>query len=485
MSNKRRMSSVLHMEERDFAQTNVVVCSEAETLQSGMMLNHCILYKELSFKAAVPKSFDFLEGEAHQPAYVINILDKDGRKEHTVTLEDAVASLPPIGEGICWIHIIDKKCLSLVAEKYNMHPIASRAFLDTLPRTTVNFFDKTSFMCAMTSFCKHTDGMICIIKFYMYIRGSIIISQERRTFALSPPTPHPSIPSQDTSQRNPSLHNMLHTTKASHVVERENSSQLLSSEDHRGGGRYQGRVFADICIRVQNTSTLTQITKLGASYFLYEVAYVMLEMTAPVISFYSQRQLRLHDVIYVREQPPNHTEGNAILDRVDFIKSGFQLMENLTDRSTKCLIENKDNISKFLPEEWVSDVISSYEHALDVITDMDTELSRITENINSMINRRNEQISIVLSLVATVFLPLTFIAGIFGMNFQNGGILVKMLHQRNGTNWFWGSCASCVVICIYIFVRKGWMDMLGKVRRGGHTVATAAPPPPSSDDRIQ
>lgn len=104
---------------------------------------------------------------------------------------------------------------------------------------------------------------------------------------------------------------------------------------------------------------------------------------------------------------------------------------------------------------------------MDVVTDMDKELDRITDNINGIIGRRNEQIGIVLSLVATVFLPLTFFAGIFGMNFESGGIIVYMLQQHNGTNWFWGSCVVTCVICGYIFVKKGWMDMLGKVRRGG------------------
>jgi Mg2+ and Co2+ transporter CorA len=477
----RRLSAVLHMDSSDFALKEVIVVSETETLQSGMMLNHCILYKELSFKSSNLKPFGYSQDDQSSPAYILHKIHDSKRSEKTVPLKDAPTFLPSIGEGFNWIHVIDKRCLPLIAAKYDMHPIAVKSFLDTLPRATFNFFGK-SMLYTATSFCKHIDGIICAIKLYMYICDDVVITQERRTFATVQEIktsenvknkPSASTFQKAENQKGKSLRNVLHTMKASHVMESETRDKYHDDCSIDQYGSYNGKIYKDMCERLSGPIALQQLHKHGSPYFLYETAYVMLEMTAPVISFYSQRQLRLHDVIYVREQPPNHAEGNAILDRVDFIKSGFQLMENLIDRSTNCLIENKDKIVDFLPAEWVSDVISSYEHALDVITDMDQELSRITDNVNSIINRRNEQISIVLSLVATVFLPLTFIAGIFGMNFDNGGVLVYMLHQRNGTNWFWASCVLCVAICLYIFVRKGWMDMLGKVRRGGHTVGAA------------
>jgi magnesium transporter len=257
----------------------------------------------------------------------------------------------------------------------------------------------------------------------------------------------------------------LHSIRASHVTEAETKEH----DDGSNIGPYSGRVYLDLKQKLSSMSAWNQLTERGVSYILYELIYTMLEMTTPVISFYSQRQLALHDSVYVREEPPTHTEGNLILDRVDFIKAGFQLMENLTERSTLCLVGNREKLSGIMAEEYVADIISSYEHALDVITDMHAELSRITDHINGIITRRNEQISIVLSLVATVFLPLTFIAGVFGMNFSNGGALVYMLDTAHGENYFWGSCAFCVLLCFYIFISKGWMDMLGKVRRGGQS----------------
>jgi Mg2+ and Co2+ transporter CorA len=111
-------------------------------------------------------------------------------------------------------------------------------------------------------------------------------------------------------------------------------------------------------------------------------------------------------------------------------------------------------MESYIPPEWTTDIISEYEYTYDCIGDMEKELASLTDNVNGIISRRNEQISIVLSLVSTVFLPLTFIAGVFGMNFSNGGILVYILNMRNGTNVFWIGCASCVLYCLYVFVAK-------------------------------
>lgn len=57
------------------------------------------------------------------------------------------------------------------------------------------------------------------------------------------------------------------------------------------------------------------------------------------------------------------------------------------------------------------------------------------------------------------------------MNFQNGGLIVWMLNTQYGESWFWGSCGVCLVLCFVLFEQKGWMDMLGSVRRGGQHMA--------------
>ncbi len=65
--------------------------------------------------------------------------------------------------------------------------------------------------------------------------------------------------------------------------------------------------------------------------------------------------------------------------------------------------------------------------------------------------------SLVISIAALVFLPLTFITGVFGMNFET----MPLLHDRWG---FWVTMAICLVITlagIFWFIRKRWISRDG------------------------
>jgi magnesium transporter len=58
----------------------------------------------------------------------------------------------------------------------------------------------------------------------------------------------------------------------------------------------------------------------------------------------------------------------------------------------------------------------------------------------------------VLTMIATVFLPLSFIAGVYGMNFEH----MPELHWRYGYAYAWGVMLATGLGLIYWFRRRGW-----------------------------
>ncbi len=67
--------------------------------------------------------------------------------------------------------------------------------------------------------------------------------------------------------------------------------------------------------------------------------------------------------------------------------------------------------------------------------------------------------ALLLSIVALVFLPLTFITGVFGMNFDE----MPLLHDRWG---FWVTMAFCLAITlagVFWFIRNRWISRDGTV----------------------
>jgi magnesium transporter len=72
--------------------------------------------------------------------------------------------------------------------------------------------------------------------------------------------------------------------------------------------------------------------------------------------------------------------------------------------------------------------------------------------MNSVSNRMNS-IMKVLTLISTIFIPMTFIAGIYGMNFA----YMPELSLRWGYFAAWGVMITIAVIMIIFFRRKKWL----------------------------
>jgi magnesium transporter len=59
----------------------------------------------------------------------------------------------------------------------------------------------------------------------------------------------------------------------------------------------------------------------------------------------------------------------------------------------------------------------------------------------------------VLTLIATIFIPLTFIVGLYGMNFE----VMPELSWEHGYYAVWGVMIAMVVVMLSYFKRKQWI----------------------------
>jgi hypothetical protein len=66
----------------------------------------------------------------------------------------------------------------------------------------------------------------------------------------------------------------------------------------------------------------------------------------------------------------------------------------------------------------------------------------------------------VLSLIATIFLPVTFFTGVYGMNFQeDGGYTIGMVNSPQGPLIFYCMCISVLLISCAYFFSMGWIEL--------------------------
>ncbi len=97
-----------------------------------------------------------------------------------------------------------------------------------------------------------------------------------------------------------------------------------------------------------------------------------------------------------------------------------------------------------------------YDHVLriaDLIETYRDMLNGLIELYHSELSLRMNNVMQVLTVITTIFVPLTFLAGMYGMNFDN----IPELHFRNGYFYLWGFMIAIAVALLFYFKKKKWM----------------------------
>lgn len=97
-----------------------------------------------------------------------------------------------------------------------------------------------------------------------------------------------------------------------------------------------------------------------------------------------------------------------------------------------------------------------YDHTIQVIDTVETYrdlLSGLLDLYLSTLSNRMNEVMKVLTIIATLFIPLTFIAGVYGMNFE----YMPELHWRWSYPIVWLVMISISVLMLIYFRRKKWL----------------------------
>lgn len=96
-----------------------------------------------------------------------------------------------------------------------------------------------------------------------------------------------------------------------------------------------------------------------------------------------------------------------------------------------------------------------YDHSVQVIDTVESfreVLAGYLDIYLTSVNNRMNEIMKVLTIVATVFIPLTFLVGVYGMNFEH----MPELTWRWAYPAVWGFMVGVAGVMLWVFRRKGW-----------------------------
>jgi magnesium transporter len=143
-----------------------------------------------------------------------------------------------------------------------------------------------------------------------------------------------------------------------------------------------------------------------------------------------------------------HTIHHLRRELIFLRKSVWPLRELIggLERGESSLIDEKTTV-------FLRDV---YDHTIQVIDTVETLRDMVSGMLDvylsSVSNKMNEVMK-VLTIIATIFIPMTFIAGIYGMNFES----MPELKWHWGYPIVWVVIIAIAVIMLFYFRRKRWL----------------------------
>ena len=197
-----------------------------------------------------------------------------------------------------------------------------------------------------------------------------------------------------------------------------------------------------------------RIRKRGPDYLLYALLDAIVDHAFPLLEAYGEQIEALEQSIF--ENPTRNT-----LDVIHRIKRSLLLLRRILwpQREILSTLVRDDHI--LIQDETKIFLRDCYDHTIQIMELVESyremASSLLDVYLSSLSNRMNEVMK-VLTIIATIFIPLSFIAGIYGMNFDTELSPWNMpeLSSYFGYPVLWLIMIGIACTMLVFFKRNGW-----------------------------
>ena len=215
---------------------------------------------------------------------------------------------------------------------------------------------------------------------------------------------------------------------------------------HHTGSRAVAAVWAD----AQHTG---QVMKKGPAFVMHGILDELVDDYFPVLN---ELEGALDDLEGQVLTFAGRKGGHELMTRIlDFKRTVQLLRRNGLHQREMFLRLGRDDVPQ-IPREAIPffrDVYDHFARVIDLTDDYRELLASALEAYFSMQSNRMNEIVKTLTLMSTVMLPLTFIAGVYGMNFEHMPEL-KWIHGYPFALALMGGVAAGILVW---FKRRGWL----------------------------
>jgi magnesium transporter len=294
--------------------------------------------------------------------------------------------------SVSWINIDgvhDTKTIASIGEHYALHPLVIEDIVNTNHRPKAEEFDQYVF---------------CTLKMLGISEDATSIVSEHVSFVLG-------------------------------------KSWLLSFQEQ------EGDIYDKIRNRIE--SNIGSIRKQGADYLLYRLIDTVVDNYFFVSEYFNEHTEKLEEQVLV--DPDIHVLKE--IQRLKKLLMSFRKASNPLREAALVLQRNDGDFFQDTTIRYLKDV---HEHLVQVSDGIDSHrdiLANIMDLYLSGVSSKMNRTMQVLTIIATLFIPLTFIAGVYGMNFEH----MPELHWQYGYHAVWVIMLVVAVFMLLFFKRKKWL----------------------------
>src|SRR5690606_15045811 len=208
-------------------------------------------------------------------------------------------------------------------------------------------------------------------------------------------------------------------------------------------------------IRKRLRASVNRLRTRGADYLLYALIDFVVDAAFPLIDEISERIEAIEDDLLENPDAETLAEIHAVRRDLLLLRRGLWPQRD----AIHMLIREGSELIEERTQPYLRDCHDHSVQIMDLLESFRDMSSSLLDVYLSSISQRTNDIMRVLTLIATIFIPLTFIVGLYGMNFQHPTSPWAMpeLHWYYGYPFVWAVMLTVVGGMLWYFKRKGWL----------------------------
>jgi magnesium transporter len=189
----------------------------------------------------------------------------------------------------------------------------------------------------------------------------------------------------------------------------------------------------------------------GPAYLLHQVLDRIVDLYMPVVDDFDNSISDLEERVFGMKK-----SSNMILGEIMDLRRSVARLKRISSRQLEVLYRMSHGEFSQIPEQTLPFFRDVHDHLLrisDLAESYRDLVGGLFEIHFAVVANKTNDVMKTLAVLSAIILPLSLIAGIYGMNFEN----MPELHSANGYWITLGAMAVITIVLLFYFWRRGWI----------------------------